>query len=118
MDSTKQEFERRAGICWFKESQWQRLLEIAEDKARLEDTYQQWKQTTEEMIEVFATRGILIEKVPVDVEDLLSWCNEHNKPVNGSSRAEYVTQQMMQERRQARLAAAQSMRLPASAALH
>lgn len=89
---------QKAGICWIQEAQWLRLLDIAEDRDRLEPTWEEWRAKTEEMIEVFATRQIFIERVEVDVEDLLAWCNEKGKPVNASSRAEYVTAKMMAQK--------------------
>jgi len=88
-----------AGLCWIKQEQWERLLEVAEDSASLEKTWQEWQEKSLEMIEVFATRNILIEKVEVDVEALINWCQEREKPVNASSRAEYVTALMMEQKK-------------------
>ncbi|GLR62965.1 hypothetical protein [Marinospirillum insulare] len=88
-----------AGLCWIKPDQWSRLLEVAEDRASLEATWQEWEAKSLEMIEVFATRNILIEKVEVDVEALISWCQEREKPVNASTRAEYVTALMMEQKK-------------------
>lgn len=51
------------------------------------------------MIKVFATRNILIEKIAVDVEDLISWCQKSDKPVSASTRAEYVTALMMEQKK-------------------
>lgn len=88
-----------AGLCWIKEDQWLRLLEVAEDKASLEATWQEWEAKSLEMIKVFATRNILIEKIAVDVEDLISWCQKSDKPVSASTRAEYVTALMMEQKK-------------------
>lgn len=88
-----------AGLCWIKEEQWSRLLEVAEDSDRLEATWQEWQTKSLEMIEVFATRNILIEKVAVDVEALISWCQEKDKPVSAATRAEYVTALMMEQKK-------------------
>ncbi len=88
-----------AGLCWIKEDQWPRLLEVAEDSASLETTWQEWQAKSLEMIEVFATRNILIEKVEVDVEALISWCQERNKLVSAATRAEYVTALMMEQKK-------------------
>jgi len=88
-----------AGLCWIKEDQWSRLIEVAEDRASLETTWQEWQARSLEMIEVFATRNILIEKIEVDVEALISWCEEREKPVNASTRAEYVTALMMEQKK-------------------
>lgn len=86
-----------AGLCWVKPEQWQRLLEVAEDRASLEQTWSEWEAKSLEMIEVFATRNILIKKVLVDVEELVLWCQEQDKPVNSSTRAEYVTSLMLEQ---------------------
>ncbi|NLW05924.1 MAG: hypothetical protein GX029_11990 [Pseudomonadaceae bacterium] len=88
-----------AGLCWIKAEQWSRLLEVAEDKASLEATWQEWEAKSLEMIEVFATRNILIEKIAVDVEDLINWCQEREKPVSAATRAEYVTALMMEQKK-------------------
>lgn len=88
-----------AGLCWIKEDQWSRLLEVAEDRASLEKTWQEWEAKSLEMIEVFATRNILIKKVEVDIEALISWCQERDKSVSASTRAEYVTALMMEQKK-------------------
>ncbi len=89
--------EQRAGICWIREEQWQRFLDVADDSDMLEDDWHEWAAKTDEMITTFAEKGISVDKVPVDVEALIIWCNERDRTVNSSSRAEYVTQIMTSE---------------------
>ncbi|MDX1397975.1 MAG: hypothetical protein R3204_05555 [Oceanospirillum sp.] len=86
--------QHQAGICWIREDQWQRFLEVAEDANMLESSWQEWAEKTEEMIVTFSAKGIEVVKVPVDVEELISWCDEKERTVNSSSRAEYVTKLM------------------------
>lgn len=86
--------QHQAGICWIKEEQWQRFIEVAEDADMLEDSWQEWAEKTDEMISTFAEKGITVTKVPVDIEELISWCNERQRGISSSSRAEYVTQLM------------------------
>ncbi|WP_114417375.1 hypothetical protein [Marinospirillum perlucidum] len=88
-----------AGLCWIRPEQWDRLLEVAEDSDRLESSWEEWEAKSLEMIEVFATRNILIEKVDVDLEALITWCQDKGKPVNASTRAEYVTALMMEQKK-------------------
>jgi len=89
--------QHRAGICWVNEDQWHRFRDVAEDADMLEDSWQEWAVKTEEMIETFAAKGIEVVKVPVDIEALILWCNEKERTVNSSSRAEYVTKLMMDQ---------------------
>ncbi|MBB1486941.1 hypothetical protein [Oceanospirillum sediminis] len=86
--------QHQAGICWIKEEQWQRFIDVADDADMLENSWQEWAEKTEEMIITFAEKGIVVNKVPVDVESLIIWCNERERGINSSSRAEYVTQLM------------------------
>lgn len=86
--------QHKAGICWISEEQWQRFLEVTEDADLLEQNWQEWADKTEEMIQTFSEKGIEVVKVPVDVEALISWCQERERHLNSSSRAEYVTKLM------------------------
>lgn len=87
---------QEAGLCWIKPEQWQRLLEVAEDKASLESSWKEWEAKSLEMIEVFATRNIFIQKIEIDVEELINWCQNKDKPINSSTRAEYITELMLE----------------------
>ncbi len=93
--SQNQDKPQKAGLCWIRPDQWDRLKQVAEDSDRLEASWEEWEAKSLEMIEVFATRGICIEKVDVDVEVLIAWCEERDQPVNASTRAEYVTKKML-----------------------
>lgn len=92
-----EEDKHYAGICWFDKNQWDRLKEVAEDRDRLEDTWEEWHSRSLDMIETFATRNIFIEKVPVDLEELILWCESKKKGVNSATRAEFVTQKMLEK---------------------
>ena len=41
-------------------------------------------------MKAFAVQRVFPEKVLVDVEALLAWCNERGLPVNGESRSQYA----------------------------
>ena len=85
------------GFAWFDRKQWQRLTKAVEDRNELDDTYEQWEQSALDAVRAIERQGQKVEKVHVEVESLVSWCKEKGLPVNGKSRAEYVTQ-LMQRR--------------------
>ena len=85
------------GLAWFDRKQWQRLTEAVEDRNELDDTYEQWQQSALDAVQMIERQGQKVERVHVEVESLVSWCKEKGLPVNGKSRAEYVTQ-LMQRR--------------------
>lgn len=78
------------GLAWFDRAQWQRLTEVVEIRAELDDTYEQWEQSANEALRKFESQGQKVEKVQIDVQALVSWCKAKGLPVNGKSRSEYV----------------------------
>jgi hypothetical protein len=90
------------GLAWFDRKQWKRLTEAVEDRSELEKTYEQWEQGALDAVRKIERQGQKVEKVHVEVESLVSWCKENGLPVNGTSRAEYVTQIMRRRHGQAK----------------
>jgi len=82
------------GVAWFDRKQWKRLTEAVADRAELDDTYEQWQQSALDAERMLESQGQKVERVHVEVESLVYWCREKGLPVNGKSRADYVTQLM------------------------
>src|SRR5215203_1667568 len=87
MNSEKNEIV--IGIAWWRREQWERLLQISEDADSQYDSYDEWLADAEKNL-AGGVNGISGEKVDIDVEELLAWCNEKGLAVNGQSRAQYV----------------------------
>ena len=79
------------GLSWYQPEQWDRLIEISEDRESLDDSYEDWKKNANKTIRDIRSAGKIARKVNINPEDLLAWCNENSLPVNGKSRSEYVT---------------------------
>ena len=90
------------GVAWFDRKQWKRLTEAVEDRNQLDDTYEQWHEAALDAVRLIECQGQKAEKVHVEVESLVSWCKERGLPVNGESRAQYVTQIMRRRHGQAK----------------
>jgi hypothetical protein len=90
------------GLAWFDRKQWRRLTEVVENRNELDDTYERWEQSALDAVRMIERQGQIVEKVHVEVESLVSWCKEKGLPVNGQSRAEYVTQIMRRRLGQAK----------------
>jgi hypothetical protein len=84
------------GVAWFDRALWQRLTEVAIDRSELDDTFEQWEITALDAVRTIEREGQRVEKVYVDVDALVSWCNTKGLPVNGSSRAQYVSTVLQQ----------------------
>jgi hypothetical protein len=78
------------GLAWYRADQWPRLLASSEDRDQLEGRYEERLQMASERYQDLRRKGVRVEKVDVDVEELLKWCQAKGLGVNSSSRAEYA----------------------------
>jgi len=85
------------GVAWYRPEQWQRLREVAEDVENLEESHEAWLQTAESLIREGIPSDLTVEKVDVDIEELLAWCNARGLPVNGKTRSRYVSEKLRQK---------------------
>ena len=85
------------GVAWYRPEQWQRLREVSEDVDNLEETYDAWLQTAERMIRDGIPSDVIVERIDVDVEEVLAWCNVQGLPMNAASRARFVSERVRQK---------------------
>jgi len=78
------------GIGWYREDQWNLLLEHAEDRGELEATYGEWLEVARKGLDNLTEAGVQFEKIPIDVEELIRWCQEKGCAVDGSSRSGFI----------------------------
>ncbi len=79
------------GIAWYRVDEYERLLEVAVDAPDLEATYDEWKISVERTLTELEAQGMVVSKVEIDIEDLISWCQVRGRALNGSARAEYTS---------------------------
>ena len=82
------------GAAWYRSDQWGRLKEVSEDRADLEETWEEWICTAEKAIRDFRAKGIQVAKVDVDVEELERWCQSKEQPVNAASRSAFAAEKL------------------------
>ena len=89
--------ERKAiitGVCWYTESQWARLKEIAADPERFESTFADWTAMAEAQLLPLQKAGIFPVKVLIDPDEFSAWCKERSRRNDASARAAYVSTRM------------------------
>ncbi len=85
------------GVGWYRKDQWDRLLEISADADDLEDAYEKWLEQAEVKFEQLRQEGVNVVKTPVDVNELLEWCQSHGRPVDGKARAAFVLEKVREK---------------------
>jgi hypothetical protein len=79
------------GFAWFDREQWQRLREVADDRNKLDDSFEQWERNASRTFREPQQKGVAIEKVNINVDELVSWCKSRGNPVTSEYRAQYVS---------------------------
>jgi len=85
------------GAAWYRPEQWARLREVSEDVENLDDTYEAWMQTAERLLRDGIPADVTVEKIDIDVEEVLAWCNVRGLPMNAQSRSRYVSERLRQK---------------------
>jgi hypothetical protein len=84
------------GIAWYRPDQWEQLRKLSDDSDRLEGTYEEWLSYAEEQLAELRSRGCVVRRVDVDLDELLKWCTFKRLPLNGESRSQYVAEKLRQ----------------------
>jgi len=83
----------QVGVGWYTEAEWTKVKAAAADAERFEATYAQWVQMAEEALVNLQATGVFAERSYINASELLAWCLAHNRPNDGASRAEFVSEQ-------------------------
>jgi hypothetical protein len=78
------------GFAWFDKAQWQRLREGAGDPEIFDDSFEEWERNASRALRDLQRKGQRVEKVHINVEELVSWCKSRGVPVVSKHRAGYV----------------------------
>lgn len=70
---------------------------MAADPHQLEPTYEAWLAVATKTVRELADRGVQTVRVDVDVRQLVAWCGERNRPIDGASRATFVSEWLQRQ---------------------
>jgi hypothetical protein len=87
------------GIAWYRRNQWTRLRELAADRDKLEESYDDWLAGAQKALVQIAVTGVRARRVDVDVEALFRWCQAQGRPLDSAARAAYTALQVRNDER-------------------
>lgn len=91
---SKERVDTVTGVAWFDRQQWEHLRQVAADPERLEESYEEWVAMVERTIFDLEAKGLFIKRVPIDTTQLVSWCGEQGRPIDGRARAEFAAREL------------------------
>ena len=86
------------GVAWFDREQWHQLCQVAVDRSKLDDTFEEWEANARQALADLKSVGVNAEPFEVGVAAPLQEFSERNLPVDGASRAEYVSFMLKRKR--------------------
>ena len=78
------------GVSWYRPEQWERLREIAENKATFDTSYEASLVEWEKKIQDLEAQGMRPIKVEVDVAASLTWCTTQGLAVTPETRTKFM----------------------------
>jgi hypothetical protein len=94
----KQKITNVVSIGFYRRDQWPLLLETADDRQALEDTYDNWVLSFEKGLAMMRSSGVEPLRVDVDVKQLLAWLKTQDMKNTGVARAEFIAELSRQGR--------------------
>jgi hypothetical protein len=77
------------GVAWFDREQWGLLCQVAPDREKLDDTFEECEANARRALDNIKSVGVDAKPFPVRVDELVRWCAERKLPVDGAARAQY-----------------------------
>jgi hypothetical protein len=81
---------RCIGVPWFTRTQYEKLLEVSDDRATMLPTFDEFERIAGQRFEQHRARGLPVEKMPIDVDDFIAWCLAEGCPIDAHARAEFA----------------------------
>jgi hypothetical protein len=80
------------GVAWYSPAEFVRLRECAADLDVIEDTHAEWEDNAIKSRQVLARQGVMAERIPLSVDEVVRWCAERGRPFDSAGRAAYVAE--------------------------
>lgn len=82
------------GVAWYRRDQWSPLREVASDRDKLDDSYEEWLAGVQKTLLEMAVAGVRARRVDVDIDALVRWCQAEGRPIDSAARAAFVAMQL------------------------
>jgi hypothetical protein len=78
------------GVACNSRSQWPKLLASSADRQVLVATYDGWVSVYNSTVSKLGAMGGRWVQVLIDIDELVAWCAQRWRPLNGAARAEFT----------------------------
>jgi len=86
------------GIGCYKREEWEQFLALADDREKLEDTYDEWIRDFRKTVRNMRKAGINPRKVCFKLDELIDFCRKKGLKNNAEARSEFFAELTRQGR--------------------
>ena len=79
-------------IAYYRKEDWNKLLEIIDDKESMHETWNQWFNLFTKTKEDLMSKGFIVVDIEIDLDELNNYCNMKRIKNNGEARSQFVQQ--------------------------
>lgn len=77
-------------LAYYHKHDWKKLLESADDRDKLHDTWEAWHRDYVRTGDTFRKYGRVVHEIPVDIDALNKFCFDHGLENTGETRSQYA----------------------------
>ena len=78
-------------IAYYKEEDWQRLLNCVDDRSTMHETWAEWHRAFIDAKKGLKAQGMKVIVVTIDIEELKAFCKAKGIKNDSQARSEFVT---------------------------
>jgi hypothetical protein len=83
---------RAIGIPWYRREDWDALLALVIDAAKLPATYDKWLRKAEHAEKQFKRHGAITERVNLDPIEFSLWCVDRGTDLDAAARMNFAAE--------------------------
>lgn len=87
----KQKIELVVNLASYRKEDWKKLINSADDKETMHDTWDEWRKAFMEMKLRLEKQGLIVNEVIIDIEELLEYCRKNGLKNIGKTRSLFVS---------------------------
>jgi len=78
-------------LAYYKEKDWNRLLEAIDDRDSMHDTWKEWHKAYQKTKNGLIAKGFIVKDFVVDIDELINYCKIRGIKNDGKARSKFVT---------------------------
>jgi hypothetical protein len=60
----------------------------------MDDTFERWQSNAQNASRILRQSGYPVQMVDIDIAELIAWCKEEHRPIDGEARADFVQEKI------------------------